>query len=133
MKTWLRFNAVGIMGAGVQLAVLALLLRFRMNYLLATPLAIEAAVLHNYTWHCRWTWAGHRGGLWRFHLSNGLLAMISNLILMRIFAGAFGLPPVPSNLAAISLTSFANFALASRWVFAHRAGPGYHVSVRTGR
>ena len=117
MKRWLRFCAVGIGGAGVQLAVLALLLRFRVHYLLATALAMETALLHNYAWHRLWTWAGSEGRLWRFHVSNGLVSLTSNLFLMRLFTGAMGLPPVPSNLAAITLTSGLNFVFASRWVF----------------
>ena len=125
MKRWLRFNAVGILGAGVQLAVLWMLLRWHIQYLVATAIAIEAALLHNYAWHRRWTWAGQPASLWRFHISNGLVSLASNLLLMRLFTGIWGLPPMPSNLAAITLTSFLNFALASRWVFA-----GYHVKVR---
>ena len=133
MKRWLRFNAVGILGAGVQLAVLALMLRLHVHYLLATGIAIEAAVLHNYVWHRYWTWAGHAGSLWRFHASNGLISLVSNLLLMRLFTGSMRLPPLPSNLAAITITSFLNYALASKWVFAHLDSPGYHVKVPRGR
>lgn len=117
MKRWLRFNAVGIVGAGVQLLMLTCLLRLRVNYLVATAVALEIAVLHNYAWHRRWTWAGHPGSIWRFHASNGILSLISNLLLMRLFTGTMGFPPIPSNLAAIALTSLVNFAFASRWVF----------------
>ncbi len=133
MKHWLRFNAVGILGAGIQLAVLALMLRLHIHYLVATAVAIELALLHNYAWHRRWTWAGRTGSLWRFHLSNGLISLVCNLLLMRLFTGALGLPPVPSNLVAITLTSFLNFAFAAKWVFAHLQGEGYDGKVRTGR
>ena len=132
MKRWLRFNAVGVLGAGIQLAVLWLMLQLHVHYLLATGIAIEAALLHNFVWHRLWTWAGHAGSLWRFHASNGLISLISNLLLMRILTGALGLPAIPSNLAAITLTSLLNFAFASKWVFAHAQQPGYHVKVRQG-
>jgi putative flippase GtrA len=125
VKRWLRFNFVGIFGAGVQLGVLALLMRVHVEYLVATAMAIEVALLHNYVWHCRWTWAGEGGSLWRFHLSNGLISLVSNLLLMRLFTGAMGWPPVLSNATAITVTSLLNFVMASRWVFA-----GYHVRVR---
>src|SRR5579872_993345 len=108
MKRWLRFNAVGILGAGIQLAVLTLMLRLHVHYLIATAVAIEAALLHNYVWHRRWTWAGQSGSLWKFHASNGLISLTSNLLMMRLFTGMLELPPVPSNLAAIVLTSFLN-------------------------
>ena len=132
MIRWVRFNAVGILGAGIQLAVLWLMLRLRVNYLVATAIALEIAVLHNYVWHCRWTWAGRAGSLWRFHLSNGLGALICNLALMRVFTGSMGFKPIPSNLAAITMTSFLNFALASKWVFSPAKSPGYPREVRRG-
>jgi putative flippase GtrA len=125
MKRWLRFNFVGVIGAGVQLGVLALLIRLHVQYLVATAIAIEVALLHNFVWHCRWTWAGEGGSLWRFHLSNGLISLCSNLLLMRLFTGTMGWPPVPANLAAIAIASLLNFLMASRWVFT-----GYHVRVR---
>ena len=128
--TWLRFNAVGILGAAMQLAALSLLVKIGVHYLLATAIAVEAAILHNYAWHRRWTFvergAGRvaRGALWRFHLANGLVSIVSNVVLMRLFTGRFGWPPAPANLLAITLTSFANFALSDRWVFPpHRRAP----------
>jgi len=132
MIRWVRFNAVGILGAGIQLAVLWLMLRLRANYLVATAIALEIAVLHNYVWHCFWTWHGQTGSIWRFHLSNGLGALICNLALMRLFTGSMGFKPIPSNLAAITLTSFLNFALASKWVFSPSKSPGYPREVRPG-
>jgi putative flippase GtrA len=133
MKRWLRFNAVGILGAGIQLAALAVMLRLHVHYLVATVLAIEVALLHNYVWHRRWTWAGQGGSLWRFHLSNGIISFVSNLILMRWFAGSLHFPPVPANLAAIVITSFVNYALALKWVFVQFAGARYDGEVRQGR
>lgn len=117
MSRWFRFNAVGVVGALLQLAVLTLLIRLGIHYLVATVIAVEAAVLQNYYWHVRWTWKGRDGSLWRFHLANGLLSVISNLIWMRLFTGGLGIPPVPANLMAIALTSLANFFVGDRWVF----------------
>ena len=121
MVRWLKFNAVGAIGVSVQLSVLAALLQLGVHYLVATALAVEAAVLQNYYWHTRWTWKGREGSLWRFHLSNGLLSLISNLVWMRMFTGWLGIPPLPANLMAIALTSTANFLLGDRWVFARKS------------
>jgi putative flippase GtrA len=45
---WLKFNIVGVMGAAVQFALVAFLVRVvSMHYLLATALSVEAAILHN--------------------------------------------------------------------------------------
>jgi putative flippase GtrA len=121
MLRWWKFNAVGAVGVAVQLGALALLIQFGVNYLVATALAVEAAVLQNYYWHTRWTWKGREGSLWRFHLANGLLSLISNLVWMRIFTGGLRIPAVPANLLAITLTSTANFLLGDRWVFARKS------------
>ena len=117
MHRWLKFNMVGVAGAFVQLSLLAVLVRLGAHYLLATALAVEAAILQNYYWHARWTWKGREGSLWRFHLANGLISLSSNLIWMRVFTGWLGIPPVPANLMAIALTSVANFLFGDRWVF----------------
>ena len=46
---WMKFNAVGGVGIGVQLAVLLYLKnRFHLGNLWATALAVEAAVVHNF-------------------------------------------------------------------------------------
>lgn len=46
---WLKFNLVGGMGIAVQLLMLiALKSGLRFNYLIATALAVETAVIHNY-------------------------------------------------------------------------------------
>jgi putative flippase GtrA len=120
MVRWAKFNAVGAIGVAVQLSTLALLIQLGVHYLVAPALAVEAAVLQNYYWHTRWTWKGREGSLWRFHLANGLLSLISNLVWMRMFTGWLGIPPLPANLMAIALTSTANFLLGDRWVFARK-------------
>ena len=54
---WCKFNFVGGIGIGVQFAALFLLkgvLHF--NYLAATAIAVEAAVVHNFVWHEQFTW-----------------------------------------------------------------------------
>ena len=78
------------------------------------------ALLHNYAWHRRWTWADRNarsGRLLRFHLANGVVSLLSNLLWMRVLTGGLGVPAVPANLAAITVTSLLNFALGERWVF----------------
>ncbi len=58
---FLRFNFVGALGIGVQLAAVTLLVGvLGLHYLVASALAIEMAVLHNFAWHERWTWRDRR-------------------------------------------------------------------------
>jgi putative flippase GtrA len=55
---WCKFNLVGAVGILVQFGVLFLLKSvLHFNYLAATALAVEVAVVHNFFWHERYTWA----------------------------------------------------------------------------
>jgi putative flippase GtrA len=87
----------------------------------ATPVAVELAVVHNYLWHARWTWRDRPGGspvrFVRFQLANGVASIAGNAALMALFAGAFGLPPMPANALAVGVMVAVNFVAADRWVF----------------
>lgn len=121
---FVRFNAVGLLGILVQLGFLgALTGAFGMQYLAATALAVEAAVLHNFLWHERWTWRDRTRGacvretlvrLLRFNASTGLVSILANVFLMRLLAGWLGLHCLPANMLALALCTLANFA-ASEW------------------
>jgi putative flippase GtrA len=55
---WGKFNLVGAIGIFVQFAALFFLKSVvHFNYLSATALAVEIAVVHNFVWHERYTWA----------------------------------------------------------------------------
>ncbi|HKD07040.1 MAG TPA: GtrA family protein [Bryobacteraceae bacterium] len=81
MKLTVRFGkyaAVGTAGTALQLGVLALLDRCAPgHYLWASVGALEAALLHNFAWHSRYTWRDRRNAklrmrrLARFHLTTG--------------------------------------------------------------
>ena len=99
---WCKFNFVGGIGIGVQFAALFLLKGvLHINYLAATAMAVEAAVLHNFVWHERFTWADRTklsdgenrakqrrvARLLRFHLSNGAVSIVGNVALMKVLVG----------------------------------------------
>jgi len=121
---WLKFNLVGGLGIGVQLVSLAVL-RLWMHYLVATALAVEAAVLHNFLWHERFTWKDRPGGgrqrllrLLRFHLGNGAVSILGNVALMWLFMGQLHMKHLMvANGISIAICSFANFALGEWFVF----------------
>jgi putative flippase GtrA len=122
----MKFNAVGGIGIGVQLAVLAVFRsRLRLDYLLATGLAVEIAVIHNFLWHERYTWPDRpaRGPvqslvrLAKFNASNGAVSIVGNLVLMRLLVGEAKFNYVVSNLVAIVICSLVNFLLGDRFVF----------------
>lgn len=122
---WLKFNLVGAVGIGVQLAMLWLLTCLGLGYMLATGLAVETAVLHNFLWHERFTWsdrthAGARastGRLLRFNLTTGSVSIVGNLLLMRLLVDGSHLKPMLANLISIAVCSLANFLVSDRWVF----------------
>lgn len=121
---WAKFNAVGVVGMGVQLGALALLNHWwRGHYLVASAVAIEITLLHNFAWHVRYTWRdrpaqGSRiGQMIRFQMSNGVVSMIGNLVLMRVLVEGARLPVLTANAVAIVCCSMANYCLGDRWAF----------------
>ncbi len=123
IRRWVRFNTVGIAGIVVQLAALAAWKQFPgISTLTATALAVEIAVLHNFYWHERWTWGtretpGWTARLLRFHLANGLVSLLSNLLWMRLLTEHTGMHYLPANIISISITALLNFALSEWFVF----------------
>ena len=115
-QRFFRFNLVGVIGFALQLAVLvAMLVRLGLHYLAATALAVEAAILHNFLWHERWTWADrpHGGRLIRlahFHAVNGAVSLTGNLLLMPMLVRLCGLPVLPANLIAVLVCAAMNYA-----------------------
>jgi len=123
---WTAFNAIGVAGMVVQLAIVAVLVHFfHVHYAIATALAVEAAILHNFVWHQRWTWrdrpALRRGDsmarLARFHLLNGSVSLVGNVALTALFTRVIGWDPVASNLVAIAACSLVNFTASDSLVF----------------
>ncbi len=125
---YLKFSTVGGIGIFVQLAALAILKSLAgLHYLLATALAVEAAVLHNFAWHERWTWiertSGNRqlrpllGRLLRFNVTTGALSIASNLVLMRLLVGRLHLHYLLANILTIAICSLANFLVSEFFVF----------------
>ena len=126
LKRWTAFNLVGAAGVAVQLTAIALLVRILgWHYLPATVLAVEAAVLHNFAWHQRWTWKDRPTATWqsaarrlvRFHALNGAISLAGNLLLMALFTGTLGLDPIMANGMAIVSCSLLNFAASELVVF----------------
>jgi putative flippase GtrA len=135
---WVKFSAVGLLGIGVQMGCFALLFSgLGVNYMVATAIAVETAVLHNFAWHERYTWkdrahAGTRdrlSRLARFHAGNGLVSILGNLALMRLFVGVLRWNHYLASGAAIAICSLLNFAISESFVF-RRHHPAGELPVR---
>ena len=119
---WLKFNAVGGMGILIQLGALAFLTEaLRVPYLVATAVAVEAAILHNFIWHERFTWADRKsrdqlGRVVRFNATTGVFSILGNMFFTKLLVNA-GLGHISASIGAIALCSIINFLLNDRVVF----------------
>ncbi len=123
-RAW-RFYLVGGLGIAVQLGMLAALTHAGLDYVAATALAVEAAVVHNFLWHERYTWSdrrSHSAGaealrLVKFNATTGLVSIAGNLLLMRLLVGEAEFTPVLANMVTIASCSLVNFLVSDRAVF----------------
>jgi putative flippase GtrA len=149
-RRWLRFTLVGALGVVVQIVTVVGVRqtgswRARPGapgpglVLAATIAGVAAAVVHNFVWHRRWTWAdrarpspGLAGQFTRFALANGAVSLGGNLGVVLVLVRLFHTPLVPATLAAIAMCSIVNFWLADRHIFHREAAPRTpHLARRT--
>jgi dolichol-phosphate mannosyltransferase len=125
-RRWASFAGVGVMGFGVQVAVLWLLTAGAgLATAAATAIAVEAAVLHNFVWHERWTWRDRaRGGrasvlrrMARFHAGAGIVSLVGNVAITVALVEWLHVPAAVANTCAAGVLTVLNFRLADRWVF----------------
>ena len=120
---WIRFNLVGAMGFALQtLALWLLVTAAGLSAGVAITIAVLAAVSHNFVWHEHFTWPNlpreKRFNRWlAFHVSTGLVSVLTNLGITMIVMTATGLAVVPANVIAVALASFANFWINDRLIF----------------
>jgi putative flippase GtrA len=126
MRRWVIFNWVGVLGFLVQIAALNGFIRFLgMGHRMATILAVQIAVIHNFCWHQRWTWADRRGTgrapVWRrflmFNLTNGLFSVVGNVAFMELFLAVAPIDYTAANILAVAACSIVNYGLSDRLVF----------------
>jgi len=120
---WLKFNLVGGIGIAVQLLALVVLKAgLHFSYLLATALAVETAVIHNFLWHERFTWADRAGAgiprFLKFNLTTGLFSIGGNLALMKLLVDLGHLNYLLANGITITACSVVNFLVSDGFVFA---------------
>ena len=133
LQRWIKFHMVGLMGMVVQLTVLPLLKSgLGLNYVPATILAVEAAVLHNFAWHEKFTWRDRSSvhysevlkRLARFNLTTGMISIVGNVVIMKFLVGQEHLPYMMANIIAIGCCSVANFLCSEVIVFRKVAQTG---------
>ena len=147
LRRWLVFNTVGLVGVAVQLIALAVGTELlHLDYRVATALAVEAAILHNFAWHECWTWrdrgAGRRGRwvrLVRFNAVSGIVAITANVVFTALYVTMLGIHYLFANMMALASCSLVNFVANDRLVFRAptiippRHSRDVHAGRRTGR
>ena len=127
---WASFAGVGAVGFAVQLGTLTLLTAWAgLPVALATALAVELTVLHNFAWHERWTWRDRAQRaparlavrLARFHAATGLVSLAGNVAITVVLVEWLELPVVVASTCAVGLLGIVNFVVADRYVFQPRA------------
>jgi putative flippase GtrA len=119
-----RYLTVATLGAGVQAAVVLAASAMGCTPVAATLLGIEAAILHNFAWHDRWTWGDRpRRETWTRRLAryNVLMAGSSLVVGAAVtwaVVTAFGWSVLPANAVAVGVAAAANYLASDRLVFA---------------
>lgn len=123
-RRFVRFNAVGALGIGVQIATITALMDLGVSYLAATIVGVALAIAHNFYWHLRWTWrdrmlSGHRAfyAFLSFVAANGVVSFGGNVVIMIALVAGAGVPVLVANLIAIAACGLVNFWLGDTVVF----------------
>ena len=123
---WAKFNAVGALGFCIQLGALWLfIVALRLSSLVATALAVEMAVVHNFVWHQFLTWKDRSSEtryvwlkrLFAFNLTNGAVSLAGNLFFAWLIVGRQRIWLLAANLFAIAVCSLINFVLSDKLIF----------------
>lgn len=114
-----RFAVVGVGGVLVNMAALHLLYGVaEIPLLLASPVAVELAIVHNYLLNDRWTFHGRGPSMARFVAFNlgAVLALLVNVasVLVLVASGAHYLV---ANLIGIGAGAALNFCVSAGWVW----------------
>ena len=128
MRRWARFASVGVIGFAFQLTLVHLLTSVVASTIaLRSCSAVEAAILHNFVWHERWTWRDRVTGssreaayarLVKFNTASGLISIVGNVFFTALFVELAGAPVLAANVAAIVCLTMLNFLAADRLAFA---------------
>ncbi|MBW8890100.1 MAG: GtrA family protein [Fibrobacteres bacterium] len=130
MKIFARIFKFGIVGGTGVLVNAGLLYLFTeclgLRYRISSIIAIECAIVNNFTWNFRWTWADRRADgatpvtllFLKFNLGSGLVALAVNWGLLVFLTEKAGLYYQAANLIGILCGVAANFLLTHLWTFA---------------
>jgi putative flippase GtrA len=127
MTRFVRFSVAGLAGFAVQIATLAALTQLLgVHYVLATIIAVEAAILVNFAWHERWTWRERmqaRGDadvlrrLVRFNALTALTSIAGSVVVTTFLVETASMVPIVANSISVIVLGACNFVGSDRYVF----------------
>ena len=127
LEEFVKFAIVGGSGILVNMGLLFLLTRyFSVRLEIASPIAIEASILSNFSLNNLWTFRKRqtqnpfKTRLFRYHLVTGLAGIVNYLVLL-LLVNVFGMHDLVSNLIGILLGTVINFTLNSLWTWSVRS------------
>ncbi len=122
----------GGLGFVVQLALVVLLTSVGLQYLVATAIAVEAAIITNFFWHHSWTWADRVAGaagatgatgatgieqFMRFNALTAVTSIVGSVMVAAVLVESFTLSPIVANVISVAALSVVNFIGADTLVF----------------
>jgi putative flippase GtrA len=124
-RRWARFNAVGVLGFVVQLGCLwALTHLMKIHYVLATAVAVELTILHNFAWHILWTWVDRPvtlgatlGRFTWFNLTNGVISIVANTVITAALVENWNAHYLVANTISVAACAVANFVVSDLFIF----------------
>ena len=120
LTQFIRFCLVGSSGVVVNTAVLILLhARLHLPLVMASALAVEAAILNNFFWNNLWTFGQRQVSLVRLLKFNAvsLFGLVLTTAMLLLLVHGFGMHYVFANLLAIGTVSIWNFLANARWTW----------------
>ena len=128
-----RFAAVGALGTVVNLTVMALLVHgvFDINYIVASVIAAELSIVHNFLMQERFVFRDMRSGSWLRRFAtflgfNNLEALVRVPVLVLLVEG-IGLGAVLGQALLLAVAFVGRFLFTSRVVYRPRRSTGVSV------
>jgi putative flippase GtrA len=123
----LKFAGVGAIATAIQYVLLVALVEFAaLEPVPASSIGYAAGAAFGYFANHRWTFGGraaHSTATLRYAAMLGF-GFALNAAVVWILHDRAGLWYVAAQVVATGIGLFVNFAIASRWVYAERRGPG---------
>lgn len=127
---FIKFGIVGTSGIAVNMGMLYVLTDLGgVPYFLASIVAIELAIMSNFSINHLWTWRdrSEHGTVWgklvRYHIGAGATGFLGNYLILVALTELVGLHYLVSNLIGIGVGTMFNYVINDLWTFKKSSEP----------